>query len=109
MDTYWEVSFGFAGEDFAGAGVADRILLVSKHLSTKELGDNCPTLESLSLAALLKSAVLDIGEVSGVPAVVKSLSKSLEVVEDELELDVEGAVARCRRNGVLRGGLSNAL
>lgn len=39
----------------------------------------------------------------------KSSSKILEVVEDELELDIEDAVAPFRRNGVLRGGLSNAL
>jgi len=47
--------------------------------------------------------------VNGVPALVKPSSKILEVVEDELELDVEDAVARFGRNGVLRGGLSNAL
>lgn len=46
---------------------------------------------------------------SGVPALVKPSSKILEVVEDELGLDVEDAVAPFRRNGVLRGGLSNAL
>jgi len=64
---------------------------------------------------LLESGVSDIGGVNGVPALVKPLSKILEVVEDELELDVEDVedveddVAHFRRNGVLRGGLSNAL
>jgi hypothetical protein len=58
---------------------------------------------------LLESGVSDIGGVKGVPALVKPPSKILEVVEDELGLDVEDAVAHFRRNGVLRGGLSNAL
>jgi hypothetical protein len=58
---------------------------------------------------LLDSGVSDTGGVSGVPALVKLSSKILKVVEDELELDVEDAVAPFRRNGVLRGGLSNAL
>jgi hypothetical protein len=57
---------------------------------------------------LVKSGVSDIGGVNGVPALVKPSSKILEVVEDELTLDVEDAVD-FRRNGVLRGGLSNAL
>ena len=58
---------------------------------------------------MLESGVSDIGGVSGVPALVKPSSKILEAVEDELELDVEDAVAHFGRNGVLRGGLSNAL
>jgi hypothetical protein len=58
---------------------------------------------------LVKSGVSDIGGVNGVPALVKPSSKILEVVEDELTLDVEDAVVNFRRNGVLRGGLSNAL
>jgi hypothetical protein len=47
--------------------------------------------------------------VNGVPALVKPSSKMLDVIEDELELDVEDAVAHFRRSGVLRDGLSNAL
>lgn len=46
---------------------------------------------------------------SGVPALFKPSSKILGVVEDELELDVEDAVAHFGRKGVLRGDLSNAL
>jgi hypothetical protein len=57
---------------------------------------------------LLESGVSDIGGVNGVPALVKLSSEKLEVVEDELELDTEDAVAHFGRNGVLRGGLPNA-
>ena len=92
-------------EVVAGAGVADGILLVSRHLFTNELVDNLPGLGSLGLPALLVS---EIG-VIGVPALVKSSSKMIEVVEDELELDVEEVVAHFKRNGVWRGGLLNAL
>jgi hypothetical protein len=94
----------------AGAGVADGILLVSRHLFTNELVDNLPGLGSLDLSAMLESGVSEIG-VNGVPALVKPSSKIIEVVEDELELelDVEDVVAHFKRNGVLRGGLLNAL
>jgi hypothetical protein len=47
--------------------------------------------------------------VRGVPAPVEPSSKVLEAVEDELELGVEAAAAPFRRDGVLRGGLLNAL
>jgi hypothetical protein len=58
---------------------------------------------------LLESGVSDPGGVNGVTAPVEPSSKILEVAEDKLELDVKDAVALFRRNGVLRGGLSNAL
>jgi hypothetical protein len=97
-------------EVVAGAGVADRVLLVSTHLFTNELVDNLPGLGSLGLPALLEWGVWEFG-VSGVPALVKPSSKIIEVVEDELELelDVEDVGAHFRRNGVLKGDLLNAL
>jgi hypothetical protein len=95
-------------EVVAGAGVADGILLVSRHLFMNELVDNLPGLGSLGLPALLESGVSENG-VNGVPALVKPSSKIIEDVEDELELDVEDVVPHFKRNGVLRGGLLNAL
>lgn len=56
---------------------------------------------------MLDSESSDIGGVNGVSALVNLLSKVLDAVEDELELDAEDAVAKWGRNGVLKDDLAD--
>jgi len=68
---------------------------VEELLFTSKVNDTAGTLPgfvTLKFSTLVEHGVS--GRVSGVPAPSELRSKTLEVVEDEPELDAEGAVAR---------------